>query len=92
MRHTLMTAAALTLFAGAALAQDRTKIQELATELGVSKWNIISCVRGSGGRPARDASEQERQAFALSLFDCLSGKNPQLTREQFKSAMLKMRN
>lgn len=91
MRHTLITVVALTLFAGSALAQDRAKIGELATKLGVSKWNLIGCARGAGGRPARDASEQQRRAFAMALYDCLSAKNPKLTREQFRSTMLEMR-
>ena len=88
MRPTLITALTLMFVASAALAQDRAKLQDLATKLGVGKWNLISCVRGAGGRPARDASEQQRKAFALALFDCLSSKNPQLTREQFRSALM----
>lgn len=91
MRRALITAAALMFVASAASAQDRAKINDLATKLGVSKWNLISCVRGSGGRPGKDASQEQRKAFARSLFDCLSGKNPQLTREQFRTALLEMR-
>ena len=91
MRSTLITALALTFVASAALAQDRAKVGDLATKLGVSKWNLIGCVRGAGGRPAGTASQQQRIAFAKALFDCLSVKNPQLTRERFRSAMLEMR-
>ncbi len=91
MRATLVPAVALMFVAGSALAQDRARIQDLAAKLGVSKWNLISCARGDDGRPGQDASEGRRKAFALSLFDCLSAKNPQLTRELFRSALLEMR-
>ena len=91
MRSAFITALVLAFVAGGAQAQDRAKLQELSTKLGVSKWNLISCVRGAGGRPGQDASDKQRRAFALALFDCVSGKNPQLTREQFRATLLEMK-
>ena len=91
MRPALITAMALMFVSSAALAQDRARLQDFASKLGVSKWNLISCVRGAGGRPGQDADDEKRKAFARALYDCVSGKNPQLTREQFRSALLEMR-
>ena len=92
MRPTLIiTTVALMFIASAALAQDRAKVKDFATKLGVSKWTLIGCARGAGGRPAQDASEEQRKAFASVLFDCLSTKNPKLARETFRAALVEMR-
>ncbi|MEM1199648.1 MAG: hypothetical protein AAGI06_10105 [Pseudomonadota bacterium] len=91
MRSTLMAAVVLTCVASGAVAQDRAKLNDFATKLGVSKWTLIGCVRGAGGRPSKDASEEQRKAFARAMYQCVSAKNPQLTPEQFRSALLEMR-
>ncbi len=91
MRSTLVTAVALTVLASGAVAQDRARLQDFATKLGISKWNVIGCARGAGGRPAQDATEEQRKAFAQAMYKCVSAKNPQLTREQFRDALLAMR-
>ncbi|MEM8689885.1 MAG: hypothetical protein AAGF81_21355 [Pseudomonadota bacterium] len=91
MRSTLIGAVALMIVASSAVAQDRAKLNDFAAKLGVSKWTLIGCVRGAGGRPDKGASEEQRKAFARAMYDCVSAKNPQLTREQFRSALLEMR-
>jgi len=91
MRATLIAAVVLMCVASAAQAQDRAKAKALAKQLGVSVWTLAGCVRGSGGRPAQDANEEQRKAFARALYDCVSAKNPGLTRDTFKAALLEMR-
>lgn len=91
MRPTLIAAVVLMCAAGAAQAQDRAKAKELAAKLGVSMWTLAGCVRGSGGRPAQDASDAQRKAFARAMYECVSAKNPELTRDTFKAAVLEMR-
>ena len=91
MRPTLIAAVVLMCAAGAAQAQDRAKAKEFAAKLGVSMWTLAGCVRGSGGRPAQDASDAQRKAFARAFYECVSAKNPELTRDTFKAALLEMR-
>ncbi len=91
MRPTLILALVWMCAASAAQAQDRAKAKELASKLGVSMWSLAGCVRGSGGRPAQDANEEQRKAFAQALYTCVSAKNPKLTPDMFKAALLEMR-
>ncbi len=91
MRPTLIAVVVLMCVAGTAQAQDRAKAKEFAKQLGVSIWTLAGCVRGSGGRPAQDANEEQRKTFARALFECVSAKNPELTRGTFKAALLQMR-
>ena len=53
----------LTFVASAALAQDRARLNDLATKLGVSKWNLIGCVRGVR-RPAWTPFKRRRSTFS----------------------------
>lgn len=91
MRPTLIAAVVLICVAGAGQAQDRAKAKALAGKLGVSMWTLAGCVRGAGGRPDKEASQEQRKTFARALYDCVTAKNPQLTREAFRAAMLEMR-
>ena len=91
MRPTLIVAVVLLCAVSGAQAQDRAKAKAFATKLGVSMWTLVGCVRGSGGRPTQDASEEQRKAFARALYDCVSAKNPQITRGTSKAALLEMR-
>lgn len=91
MRSSLMAAVVLTFVASGAFAQDRAKLNEFATKLGVSKWTLFGCVRGAGGRPSESASQEQRKVFARAMYECVSAKNPQLTPEQFRAALLEMR-
>ncbi|SHJ26987.1 hypothetical protein SAMN05444000_106189 [Shimia gijangensis] len=100
MKKTLMLATAVSLIAVSSFAEtasgrpSRAAIEEAATTMGVSSWGMGMCMRslrkdmplqeGEGPSPEMQAK------FHNKLYACLQGKNQDLTRETFDTAMAKL--
>ncbi len=97
MKKSLMIAVAVSMIAGSAMAGDesgrpsRAQMKEAASAMGVSTWGMGMCMKSLRGEMAPEdgsaPTEAMQAVFHDKLFVCLKGKNEDLTRDTFDTAM-----
>ena len=69
---------------------DRATMRQVMGELGVGPNTMRSCFRSTGLKRGQTISEGQRAAIRTLLLTCFQESNPDLTEDQFQSAMNKM--